>query len=137
MFCETLQVVLAHGLTSPRSIVDWVHAAKKGESMFIELMPLIGCSPAQRWDRETPLDATYGVGAGEAMGVAIGDSNHDGKPDLVVANADSGIDVLLNQGGGKFGDATLYPNCRYSCIPGPFAVVIVDFNLDGAGVDYS
>ena len=77
------------------------------------------------------LDATYGVGAGEAMGVAIGDLNHDGKPDLVVANVDAGIDVLLNQGGGKFGDATLYPNCKYSCDPGPFAVVIADFNLDG------
>jgi len=87
------------------------------------------------------LDATYGVGAGEAMGVAIGDLNHDGKPDLVVANVDAGIDVLLNQGGGKFGDATLYRNCKYSCFPGPFAVVIADFNLDGnldvAGVDYS
>jgi hypothetical protein len=87
------------------------------------------------------LDATYGVGAGEAMGVAIGDLNHDGKPDLVVANVDAGIDVLLNQGGGKFGDATLYRNCKYSCFPGPSAVVIADFNLDGnldvAGVDYS
>jgi len=87
------------------------------------------------------LDATYGVGPGEAMGVAIGDLNHDGKSDLVVANVDSGIDVQLNQGDGKFGNATLYRNCKYSCIPGPFAVVIADFNLDGnldvAGVDYS
>jgi hypothetical protein len=77
------------------------------------------------------LDATYGVGAGETVGVAIGDLNHDGKPDLVVANAGAGIDVLLNQGDGKFGTATLYPNCKYSCNPGPFAVVIADFNLDG------
>jgi hypothetical protein len=86
------------------------------------------------------MDATYGVGAGEAVGVAIGDLNHDGNPDLVVANVGSGIDVLLNQGGGKFGNATLYPNCN-SCNPGPYAVVIDDFNLDGnldvAGVDYS
>jgi hypothetical protein len=81
------------------------------------------------------------VGAGEAVGVAIGDLNHDGKPDLAVANVDAGIDVLLNQGGGKFGKATLYSNCKYSCNPGPYAVVIADFNLDGnldvAGVDYS
>jgi hypothetical protein len=87
------------------------------------------------------VDATYGVGAGEAVGVAIGDLNHNGKPDLVVANAGAGIDVLLNQGSGKFGNATLYPNCKYTCNPGPFAAVIADFNLDGnldvAGVDYS
>jgi hypothetical protein len=88
------------------------------------------------------VDATYRLAAGnEATGVAIGDLNHDGRPDLVVADPDSGIDVLLNQGGGKFGNATLYRNCRYSCLPGPYAVVIADFNLDGnldvVGVDYS
>ena len=33
--------LLGHRLTSPRSIVDWAHAVKKGKSMFIELMPLI------------------------------------------------------------------------------------------------
>lgn len=89
------------------------------------------------------VDATYPmVGGVEATGVAIGDLNHDGKPDLVVADPDAGIDVLLNQGGGKFSKATLYPNCNSDgCGPGPFAVVIDDFNLDGnadvAGVDDS
>ncbi|MGC2399070.1 MAG: PRTRC system protein E, partial [Acidobacteriaceae bacterium] len=37
--------VLAHRLTSPRSIVDRAHAVKKGKSMFIELMPLIEKRP--------------------------------------------------------------------------------------------
>jgi hypothetical protein len=36
VFARHSKVVLAHRLTSPRSIVDRAHAVKKGESMFIE-----------------------------------------------------------------------------------------------------
>src|SRR6185312_1172313 len=42
---------------------------------------------------------------GYNMGVAIGDVNNDGKPDVVVTQY-IGVKFFLNQGGGKFVDAT-------------------------------
>src|SRR5207248_6367547 len=45
--------------------------------------------------------------------VAVGDFNGDGKPDLAVAAGiggnGSGVEVLLNNSGGSFSEATLYP----------------------------
>jgi hypothetical protein len=40
--------------------------------------------------------------------VAAGDLNGDGRPDLVVAEYNPGVAVLLNKGGGKFGRPTVY-----------------------------
>ncbi|MCS7044718.1 MAG: CRTAC1 family protein [Gemmataceae bacterium] len=43
--------------------------------------------------------------AGHGMGVAIGDVNNDGRPDLVLTEY-RGLRLFLNQGGGKFIEAT-------------------------------
>jgi hypothetical protein len=61
------------------------------------------------------------------VGVAVGDFNHDGNPDLVVA--DSGgkeVSVLLGDGMGGFSNAN-----HFATGIGPKALAIGDFNGDG------
>jgi hypothetical protein len=53
-------------------------------------------------------DVTAGSGldvAGYGMGVAIGDVNNDGRPDVLLTEY-GGIKLFLNEGGGKFRDVT-------------------------------
>jgi hypothetical protein len=66
--------------------------------------------------------------AGNApWGIAVGDFNQDGKPDLAVAvNYDSSVVILLGAGDGGFG-----PPRAFSGVPAPGAVVVADFNRDG------
>jgi uncharacterized repeat protein (TIGR01451 family) len=69
--------------------------------------------------------------AGEAsFGLAVGDFNGDGKPDLAVAdNLDSGmVIILLGDGTGGFQPA---PNSPIAVGANPYLVVVGDFNLDG------
>jgi hypothetical protein len=62
----------------------------------------------------------------DPQSVAVGDLNLDGKPDLAVANEDTGnVSVLLGTGTGSFGPAT-----DYSAFGGEY-VAIGDLNLDG------
>jgi Bacterial Ig-like domain (group 3)/FG-GAP-like repeat/FG-GAP repeat len=61
------------------------------------------------------------------MGVAIGDLNNDGMPDMVAANeGDNTVSVLLGKGGGLFQNPA-----EYSVGGDPWSVVIADFNNDG------
>jgi VCBS repeat protein/FG-GAP repeat protein len=60
-------------------------------------------------------------------GIAVGDLNHDGIPDLAVANADSGgVTVFLGKGDGTFGKPT-----HYRVGAGTWTLVLGDFNGDG------
>ena len=69
----------------------------------------------------------YTTGAGPGA-LAAGDFNHDGKTDIVTANAsDSTVSVLLGKGDGTFQTAVGYPLDRM-----PRAIAIGDFNEDGA-----
>jgi hypothetical protein len=79
----------------------------------------------------------YPAGAA-AQSIAVGDFNHDGKPDLAVANSG----VISNPGGvsvygrdtvsvlwGK-GDGSFRPHLEYVTAGGPFSVAVGDLNGD-------
>src|SRR5262249_42631163 len=59
--------------------------------------------------------------------VAVGDFNHDGKPDLVVANrVSNNLSVFLGNGDGTFQAAVTYNTGSQ-----PVFVAVGDFNSDG------
>jgi hypothetical protein len=73
-------------------------------------------------------------GAGDCCGpvdVKIADLRNNGDQDLVIANDNAGMVVLLNKGDGTFGKPTVYPPCAGECSAGPEACTVADFNLDG------
>src|SRR5947208_3661241 len=61
--------------------------------------------------------------------VAVGDFNHDGKPDLAVANFNSNnVTILLGDGSGGFSQPSGSP---VAVGLAPFSVAVGDFNHDG------
>ncbi|MGA9355274.1 MAG: FG-GAP-like repeat-containing protein [Terriglobales bacterium] len=69
--------------------------------------------------------ATYDSGGPHAWAVAIADVNSDGKPDIVVMNAESGsVGVLLGHGDGTFAPAVTYNAAG-------FTISVADVNGDG------
>ncbi len=69
-------------------------------------------------------DASVFVGGGVAGG-AVGDFNGDGSPDVVTSDGSS-VQVLLNDGTGKFIQAHSYPNPNSA-----FPIAVGDLNHDG------
>ncbi len=67
----------------------------------------------------------YNLGTHSAAG-AVADFNGDGKPDLVTANTDGSVSVLLGNGDGSFQSAI-----RSSAGPVANALAVGDFNGDG------
>jgi len=70
---------------------------------------------------------TYKVHVG-AVYVAIADLDRNGTPDLAVSD-NGGVDVLLGNGDGTFGNATLYSTWPLGQVP--VEIAIADFNGDG------
>ncbi|MCI0703668.1 MAG: CRTAC1 family protein [Planctomycetia bacterium] len=76
-------------------------------------------------------DVTAGSGldvSGHNHGVAVGDVNNDGKPDVLLTQF-SGIKLFLNLGGGKFADITAESglvNLSWGT-----SAAFLDYNLDG------
>jgi hypothetical protein len=62
----------------------------------------------------------------QAQGVAVGDFNGDGKPDLAVASYVTGVGILLGNG-----DGTFQPAVIYTAGANPGSVAVGDFNNDG------
>ena len=74
---------------------------------------------------------TFAVGSGPNS-VAIGDLNGDGKPDLAVANYDSGtVSVLLNTTAAGSTTASFSTQATFAVGSGPESVAIGDLNGDG------
>lgn len=73
----------------------------------------------------------------EPFGVTIADFNQDGKPDLAVANAASGLRVELGNGDGTFalasGSPVRLPSPPYDDLASPYAggMTVGDFNHNG------
>ena len=74
----------------------------------------------------------FASGGAQPIGIAVGDLNHDGIPDLVIANWGHGagpygnLSVLLGEGGGRYGKPVSYPAGIH-----PHQLVLGDFNGDG------
>jgi hypothetical protein len=59
--------------------------------------------------------------------VALGDVNGDGRPDVVLTHGSHQVNVLFNQGGGKF---KLAPDLSYDLGTDAWAVTVADVNRD-------
>jgi len=75
-----------------------------------------------------PFNPAVNYGTGNMIyGVAVGDFDGDGAPDLAVTNfADNNVSILLGNGDGTFAAAVNYPAGT-----GPNFVAVGDFNGDG------
>ena len=91
----------------------------------VALMALLLVSPAHA---QLSLGAATNFAAGtNPIGIAIGDVNRDGRPDIVVTNGAPGtISVLLAIGDGTFGAPTAFAVGTM-----PVAVALGDLNRDG------
>jgi hypothetical protein len=67
-----------------------------------------------------------------AVGLAMGDLNGDGHPDLALADENRSVEVLINNGDGSFQPPVAYPTLQDSCcLAEPNSVAIADFDGDG------
>jgi hypothetical protein len=75
----------------------------------------------------TPVLYSPGNTSGAAV-ISLADVNGDGKPDILVSNADGSLSVLLNNGNGTFRTASVIVGASGSNAAN---LVTADFNLDG------
>src|SRR5882672_4452705 len=69
---------------------------------------------------------TYHSG-GYDLSLAVADVNGDGRPDLLVADYDGSVDVLLGNGDGTFQTVAAYSSGGSA----PYSVAVADLNGDG------
>ncbi len=140
-----------------RAGLDFVHDARPGGSYFTPLSMGSGCAffdfdgdglvdiyllhlggpdgKKNQLFKQLPDHTFRGVSAGSGLdiagyshGVAVGDVNNDGRPDVLVAQYGA-IKLLVNQGGGKFVDIT---EAAGLCDPlWAVSAAFVDYDRDG------
>ena len=101
------------------------HYARRGA-----LLLALGAVGPAAWGQSFGPVSFYSAGSGSALdGVAVGDMNGDGRPDVVVANyGANGVGVLLGQAGGFAASSPLYPTGSNSV---PSGIALGDVNGDG------
>ena len=88
---------------------------------------LAGVSPASAQTQNYAFGRADLAADQQPLGIAAGDFNRDGKPDLVVANlAENTVSVFLGQADGTFGAKVDYATGMQ-----PYSVTTGDFNGDG------
>lgn len=89
---------------------------------------LAACDPTEVSTSPEFEEVVIPVGKGPGS-IAIAELNHDGKPDIIVANrADETVSVLLGDGKGRFVPA---PGSPFPCGKSPNDIVVADMNRDG------
>jgi hypothetical protein len=119
---------VAIGDVTGDGLADVVAASNDGHQGFASVLPGNGdgtFGPAVNWIASLPSGAFF------PDSVVIGDLDHDGKADIVLAGDAIGVvSVLIGTGGGSFKE----PSSNYGQAPvgGPLGsfVVSADFNLD-------
>jgi hypothetical protein len=124
----TGQVLMRSGLTTPDSAFRVVAADFNRDGNIDLAVSPFGSNGVQvflgRGDGTFGPPVEYAPGEGPT-GLAVGDLNNDGNPDIVISN-DAGVIVLLGNGDGTFQSPVNYATAGYAG-----AVVLGDFNNDG------
>ena len=117
---ESVPSYLAIGDFNNDSRLDFVIAGYKHP--FVDVFLSYGTVP---FGSVTLFEYEIGL---QPQSVAVGDMNHDGWSDIVVANYQHGsVGILLSLGRGVFSSMTKYVTGNNSA---PYSVVIADFNND-------
>lgn len=130
LFVIAILVALTALSASPR-----VGILERAQARGAQARSSAGGSTGGPMDGSSPLfmaAVTYGSVGRTPLTVAIGDVNGDGKPDLVIANAErgtshGGVSVLLGNGDGTFQSPFSYSTSGFDAV----SVAIGDLNGDG------
>jgi hypothetical protein len=102
------------------------HAARKGRCPPANSKPAVECLESRTLPSLFGPATNYGTGPAP-FGVAVGDINGDGIPDIVAVNqGNDSVSVLLGKGNGTF-----LPNNDYAVGSLPVSPVLGDLNKDG------